>query len=207
IGEKTGVARKNASDFIVALGDLKDPANPSMERKATDVEVAGTFMHELGHNLGLGHGGLTTSGAPSDATYKPNYLSVMNYLFQLEGLTHGGQGGLIDYSHVKLLELNEYKQLSEAAGLGTDAADYGTRWFCPGYVAGTDSPALIANAQSSVNWNCSGTPKDATGKWILSAILPDTEINVWACINGQGHATCDAVLAGSKDWGSLKLAG
>ncbi|AOW12377.1 hypothetical protein LPB72_07995 [Hydrogenophaga crassostreae] len=35
----------------------------------------GVLMHELGHNLGLQHGG-------DEATqYKPNYLSVMNYLY------------------------------------------------------------------------------------------------------------------------------
>ena len=44
----------------------------------------GTFMHELGHNLGLYHGG----GLPPDSTNpewdncKPNYLSVMSYTRQ-----------------------------------------------------------------------------------------------------------------------------
>ena len=33
-------------------------------------------MHELGHNLGLEHGGR------DDGNYKPNYLSVMNYLYE-----------------------------------------------------------------------------------------------------------------------------
>ncbi|MCB2018069.1 MAG: hypothetical protein KDF54_11270 [Hydrogenophaga sp.] len=36
---------------------------------------AGLFMHELGHNLGLRHGG------DEEVQYKPNYLSVMNYLY------------------------------------------------------------------------------------------------------------------------------
>ena len=35
----------------------------------------GVLMHELGHNLGLRHGG------DEDMQYKPNYLSVMNYLY------------------------------------------------------------------------------------------------------------------------------
>ena len=35
-----------------------------------------TFMHELGHNLGLRHGG------DENCNYKPNYNSVMNYLYQ-----------------------------------------------------------------------------------------------------------------------------
>ena len=39
---------------------------------------AGTLMHELGHTLGLYHGGAGTN----DYNCKPNYLSVMNYLYQ-----------------------------------------------------------------------------------------------------------------------------
>jgi hypothetical protein len=42
---------------------------------------AGTFMHELGHNLGLNHGGgLFDQGDP--ISYKPNFISVMNYNHQ-----------------------------------------------------------------------------------------------------------------------------
>lgn len=34
-----------------------------------------TYMHELGHNLGLGHGGFES------CNYKPNYNSIMNYKY------------------------------------------------------------------------------------------------------------------------------
>ena len=37
-------------------------------------------MHELGHTLGLRHGG------DEDEAAKPNYFSVMNYLYQISGL-------------------------------------------------------------------------------------------------------------------------
>lgn len=36
---------------------------------------ASTFMHELGHSLGLGHGGIDSINC------KPNYLSIMNYVY------------------------------------------------------------------------------------------------------------------------------
>jgi len=40
----------------------------------------GTFVHEFGHNLGIRHGGFTNTN------YKPNYISVMNYHYQLAGI-------------------------------------------------------------------------------------------------------------------------
>ncbi len=46
-------------------------------------------MHELGHNLGLQHGGA------DDWNNKPNYLSVMNYLFQQDGLTVPERGNQV----------------------------------------------------------------------------------------------------------------
>ena len=61
------------SDFLVTLG-LWNATNGG-----TDNEKIGTFIHELGHNLGLMHGG------SEHRNYKPNHLSIMNYLFQTRG--------------------------------------------------------------------------------------------------------------------------
>ena len=87
----------------------------------SDVNVADTIMHELGHNLGLRHGG------DEDTNFKPNYNSVMNYAFQFSGVdTDCSQFGdmLLDYSRNRRITLNE-NALSEPAGTcGNVAIDW-----------------------------------------------------------------------------------
>lgn len=63
----SGIAEIGGNDLIVTLGFNWDD---------TAQEQGGTFMHELGHTLGLHHGGA------DDINNKPNYNSVMNYLWQ-----------------------------------------------------------------------------------------------------------------------------
>ncbi|HKE49185.1 MAG TPA: hypothetical protein VKB52_14065 [Rhodanobacteraceae bacterium] len=66
-------------------------------------EVAYTIMHELGHNLGLRHGG------DEDCNDKPNYDSVMNYRYQFTGAVDCTQHplGRPDYSRGTHAPLNE----------------------------------------------------------------------------------------------------
>jgi hypothetical protein len=101
-----------SSDFIVSLGSWpsRSVLGVNLGEGGTASNQAGTFMHELGHNLGLQHGGF-------DGTQnKPNYLSVMNYSFQLNGLRFNGANNLFDYSRFELPTLNEV-DLNEQIGL------------------------------------------------------------------------------------------
>lgn len=92
------------SDFIVTLGRWNGNAG------GTDLQKIGTFIHELGHNLGLKHGG------SEHVNYKPNHLSVMNYNFQTAGiLRHGSR--LFSYQPFPLPALRE-RTLRERDGLG-----------------------------------------------------------------------------------------
>ena len=77
-------------------------------------EKAGTLQHEFGHVLGLGHGG------GDGVNRKPNYLSVMNYAFQMCGVPTDPGGvvpGGCDFSPIKLSDLDEMN-LDECAGVG-----------------------------------------------------------------------------------------
>ncbi len=83
-----------ASDFAVTLGQVARTFSRRLLRTfptsfgGTDEQQAGTFLHELGHVLGLTHGGpFAVAPATQQSTaYKPNYLSVMNYAYQLTGI-------------------------------------------------------------------------------------------------------------------------
>ncbi len=135
-------------DSMVTLGlwGADDPANcepdPSVpltgdlaycDNQVGTLQVQiGTLMHELGHTLALTHGGTyyIDTGNPSLPSYelncKPNFLSVMNYLFQVRGFADGG----FDYSGQTLDSLNEsYPSLSESTGLGGVVAAHLTRWY------------------------------------------------------------------------------
>ena len=148
-----------------------------------DVYVGGTFMHELGHNLGLRHGGL------DELRYKPNLLSVMNYAFQTEGLrrfvpsvpslssTFGLTGtrlpqlGILDFSRFGLESIEAIDETSgidetvPIARAGSVAAEYGSYYFGPDegekktlYIKKA-APTPIARLGLPVDWD----KKDGSG--------------------------------------------
>ena len=101
----SGVSNTDRRVFLVTLGGVHPDGKPCWGTDLNGFSVgfgfqqAGTFMHELGHSLGLNHGGR------DKINDKPNYLSVMNYTFQgcgvpqsIAGLLPGG----CDYSRLVL---------------------------------------------------------------------------------------------------------
>ncbi|OLF17655.1 hypothetical protein BU204_10590 [Actinophytocola xanthii] len=96
-------------DFLVSLGGFAGG-------NGTTRHQAGTFVHELGHTLGLAHGG------GDGVNHKPNYLSAMNYNFQLSGLKDLTTGeSLVAYSDETLPTLDA-GALDEPAGVGSSHA-------------------------------------------------------------------------------------
>lgn len=136
----SGVAELPGDDLLVALGSFQNGTG-------TEADQAGTFMHELGHNIGLQHGGTTDS-----VNYKPHHLSVMNYSFQLDGVIFGGSFGTFDYARFSPPALNE-RRLNESIGLngGSGLNNYGTIWYCGGRSRQTNA------VNSPIDWNCSGS--------------------------------------------------
>ena len=128
----SGCGEMLGNDFYVSFGGWG---------AVTNLQVAGTIMHELGHNLNLRHGG------NDNANYKPNYLSEMNYWFQLTGILPANR---LDYSRQALANLTE-NSLNETLGIqdGTDS----TRYFCP---SPTFTQQTVAGT-GAIDWNCNGT--------------------------------------------------
>ena len=86
----TGVADWAGGDHMVAMGAFDDgdglPVGPPFMQ-------ASTLMHEGGHNFGRRHG-----GDLFEPNCKPQYLSVMNYLYQLRGLPDADGVPRLDYN-------------------------------------------------------------------------------------------------------------
>jgi hypothetical protein len=136
-GTSSGMSDVGGEDSLITLGLW--PTG-----QTTPVQ-AGTFMHELGHTLGLTHGGFffdQLQANPNDytptveANCKPNFQSVMNYLFQVD-LLDNGVSNVPDYSGPALNPLDESNPSSPNVLAG--APYLTTRWYAPNQPVG--SPA------------------------------------------------------------------
>ncbi len=177
-GTRSGVARDiPSSDLLVTLGAGCLAATGS-DCTLDATAQAGTLMHELGHNLGLHHGG------DDDLLNKPNYLSVMNYNFQLTGLMRSNLSFVLDFSRFSI-SLNE-AALDETHGFGVTsgpAAGFNSMGTCP---SGAQNLWLVADGLT--DFNCDGV----------------TVGTVAADINGDGARTA---LPPFVDWPALVFNG
>ena len=188
----SGLSEVVGNDLIISLGGRLDIWHGIVPPPQDWVmNHAGTFMHELGHNLGLEHGG--PIGMPDyNTNNKPNYLSVMNYLFEFTGIGTAASPGStivppggyrVDYSRTALAPLNE-TSLNETIGINSGTNDV-TYYYCP-----MQTPAPGTGA---IDWNCNGDFTEDPVPVVGST--PD--------INSDSAQT---TLLGNDDWSHLTYA-
>ena len=160
----SGIAEIGGNDFMVTLGRWNVPGG-------TPDEQAATFMHELGHTLGLYHGGHQTD--ENRFNYKPNYHSIMNYSWQVSS---DRPGWTLDYSRQALPTLNE-ANLDEISSLGG----------APGtFTLAGPPPVVTISELGSVDWNRNG----------LFELGVTVDVNRIV----DAYPTSFDVLEGSVDW-------
>jgi hypothetical protein len=161
---------------------------------------AGTFMHELGHTLGLTHGGFyydtPNSYIPTvEPNCKPNFQSVMSYFFQVDLLDNG----VPDYSEQELSPLNENSLLGVPGVTTTDgsATAYSiTKWYA------LTRPSGVGTAATH---HCDGTPLSPTDPTMYRLEGPTAPIPWSNGLDINFDGKINASLRGYNDWAHIDL--
>ena len=200
----TGVADWAGGDHLVAMGAFDDSDGLPV---GTPFMQASTLMHEWGHNFGRRHG-----GDLFELNCKPQYFSVMNYMYQLRGLLDVGGVPRLDYNRPDpVLTLTE-NNLSDAL---VNGLRYRMGWYAPKETSYLKNLGLPTNPLLGVaTKHCDGSPVlptdpnmvriDATG--LLDPIdwNADTQTGAGAQdINFDGLKT--VLTPGSNDWPKLRF--
>lgn len=183
---------QGGNDFIVTIGSWTDFSNIG-GRKSVE---SGTFMHEFGHTLSLGHGG----GGHTNC--KPNYLSVMNYTLQFQD-TNMDPGRPLDYSNASkgtVLGTTANTDLDEAH-LDENHGVYGT----PADPSRTTVYGAAGKLKTAV-------ARDGPTDW--NAANGDTEGDISDDLNfiqsigdpgkGCNFSSANQILAGFDDWAHIQ---
>jgi len=204
----SGFSDVGGQNSVISLGygGWGPPSVPTSDGNTWQVK-AGTFMHELGHTLGLTHGGTfynnlgSNNYAPTfEPNCKPNVQTSMSYLFQVDLLAKPHQFDslgqpimVVDYSEQALPTLSESSP--QEGGLST--ADYAnTSWYQLTSLAGG----------TPVGAHCDGTPLGANESYSYVSDLVNNFF--WSNTNPPGitgndinfNGSSSDVLQGHDEW-------
>lgn len=202
----SGIADLPGADAMVTLGGWGNGFVGS------DFIRASTTLHELGHTTWLTHGGDATT--ITEPNCKPNYLSIMNYLFQLGGLRDEDGTPHLDYSVSAIGTLNENSLAGDP--LNPYPLQYRTAWYAPN-VPG--SLPYILGSPIATRY-CNGAKFPWTGTkpagWVdysrvdgysatLAGIDWSAGLNTHNPQDVNYDGTLQASLNGFNDWSRLRL--
>ncbi|MEZ6120333.1 MAG: hypothetical protein R3C28_27690 [Pirellulaceae bacterium] len=176
---QSGVGELPGDDFLVTLGNWSTSGG-------TPEQQAGTFMHELGHTLGLRHGG------DDDINFKPNYYSIMNYHWQVPNAFNSGWQ--IDFSNEDADSLDEL-QLIEKNGIGLSDSLQGIQ------VQVGPIPLHAVNVNGEVDWDRNGQISSQPVSADINRGLADH--NRDGLVN-DADLTPGEILHGHHDWLHLR---
>jgi len=179
----SGLAETPGDDFIVTLGAFSDSVGTMFDRAAT-------FVHELGHTLGLRHAGTMDANVVGDGV--ATFPSIMSYAYQLRGvrshmrclgLTHAwAQFKEMDYSSGRMPNVNE-GNLNEPLGMGMNSTD----WNCDGIVSGNTTQDLDTQGPARRWCNSGGGLQLLTDRDEWGSILSQSEAVIAA---PDQHESC-----------------
>ena len=186
----SGIGDFPGGDLMVTLGGFDDTAGRPV---GTPFMQASTLAHELGHTFELTHAGVPL--VPREANCKPNYLSVMNYLFQLRGLINEQGESVLDFSSQRLPALNEFT-LQQGTGLGLDPdtglpARYRTGFYAP------KATSYLKNDVAAATAHCDGSPllRNAAGQLVEPPMVRLDAIRAAGAIDWNANGVPDDTLA------------
>ncbi|MFN3266172.1 MAG: zinc-dependent metalloprotease family protein [Deinococcales bacterium] len=153
----SGRAEIIGDDSMVTFGGWNLNTNTTEKTTQLNNIMASTMMHEFGHNLGLRHGG------DENLNYKPNYVSIMNYMYQLDCIGPTSGTGIADRFFYSLYGGTKYPESGLVNNARTSACKID---FSDGSSSNLDENSLNENAGMGrgagvVDWNDDETTQTA----------------------------------------------